>query len=146
MKANHYTLLLLLLIMFASCKRTRLIDEMDILEGKWRAEFLVTYNYGVVPVRLDTIWGGQGYEIEFFRKGKVVFFKDGELIEKQWFRISTFELDELRGPRDYYFLAYLNKAKESMSGWINPDTLVTKEYFPEEGKTPYQNQWYFVRD
>ena len=142
---------------FFSCRKDKLKDEKQILEGKWKWIYSAEYVGGTPPGFYNIIYPqdiGKTYSIEFLYKGKVKFYENNKeldchrIIFTQWSE-NSFQANS------WHFAVALDKKRsdESFSADIidaSNDTLKIFNYFPYDRdpnngiELNYSN--YFVRE
>lgn len=153
-----FTLSLIVTIVFLfSCKKDILKDDKEIFIGNWiwiysDADIDICEDFPQYDVVLNPDNQNHNYEIEFLKKGKVHFYKDGELINHHRVVFNAF------GPpyscsdtgRTFFAINLDNdpgtSAVKGLEGCIGKDTLSVGIGFPfyDDGCNFYTN--YFVKE
>lgn len=119
-----------------SCKKDKLIDEKAVFVGTWNWSYTIhTGNYCEGFSFEDTLnpfTEEANYSMEFFKKGKVIFYKDLLKISEHRVVFSDSGVD----PEDLTFTFYLDNNKDDpinrMTGYISPTQLILVKGFPFE--------------
>jgi hypothetical protein len=140
-----FTIILIGATVFFSCKKHRLIDEKEILEGNWEWVYSIKKGSAITPpfnTWEDTILPSDvssTFGIKFFKKGKVQLLENDQ--QKAEYRVvfNRFESGNtcLTSMNPHNFEIDLdNKWDQSLDGCVNADTLVLIYYpnfpFPKE--------------
>lgn len=117
-----------------SCKKDKLIDEKSVFVGTWNWSYTVhrgNYCEGFsFEDTLNPITEEANYSMEFFKKGKVIFYKNLLKISEHRVVFSDSGVD----PEDLSFDIYLDNNKDDlinlMYGYISPTKLILIKGFP----------------
>jgi hypothetical protein len=127
---------LLLVGLIVSCKKDQLKDEKSVFVGTWNWSYTIhrgNYCEGFsFEDTLNPITEEANYSMEFFKKGKVIFYKDLLKISEHRVVFSDSGVD----PEDLTFTFYLDNNKDDpinrMTGYISPTQLIFVRGFPFE--------------
>jgi hypothetical protein len=125
---------LVLLIFLYSCAKDRLIGDKKILVGTWDWSYTIHRGNNcegfLFEDTLNPITEEANYSMEFFKKGKVVFYKDLLKISEHRVVFSDSGVD----PEDLSFDIYLDNNKDDLInliyGYISPTKLILIKGFP----------------
>ena len=147
---------LISLILF-SCKKDKLEGDMLILEGKWK--WVSSYqrkteiNSGInTHSYIDASDFNDTYHVEFDRKGKIKFIKNGNIEEEYRIVFSFFRDDPCQFTNCKSFSIYLNNDDEhEFGGRIGQDTMsCAGQPLPlmsySENGYEYSHSHYYIRD
>ena len=149
------------LMIFSSCKKDRLNGEKEIFVGEWEWVYSIEERPGggfnatsYRKITPDT--EKNNYSMTFLKRGKVIFYKNGEEVERKRLGIAKSRGVFVNNASLLGFDYYLNNNPEyTFSGGIKKsteafsvDTLVLDYYFPYDdhrSSTPYYHQNFFIR-
>lgn len=125
--------LLALLLLTTKCKKDRLKDDKAILIGEWEWIGSDKNNFGTLPAYeyLTTATEGAKYQIEFLKKGKVLFKKDGNVEERK--RIVFERWNQPASNYTYFDILLNNSLDDQLIGsldWAGGDTLTIFDRWP----------------
>lgn len=153
---NHFFFLLIILLLF-SCKKDRLKDDKEIFIGKWKWVYTVTIDNTCGGGPLTNSYKtpastGLNYSIEFLKKGKVIYYKDGNETSKDRIVFQSFEVANQINLPNYLFEFSIygdNKEDKEIAGHIKSDTLVLNANYkwPHFSECPCCTVYvYFIRE
>ena len=121
-----------ILLIFSSCKKTKLKGEYAIFKGKWEWVFSVktTYYPSIQYTVDDTIKQTNGtdtYELEFLEKGEIRYIQNGQEQRKHRILFRLFELTGgcllLKNNTHWYSAVLDNDDSNSIGGCVNQDSI-----------------------
>jgi len=150
MKTNQFWLILIMSLC-CSCKKDKLTGEKEIFIGKWEWIYTSDYNYCDPDFPFTTILTPASesttYTIEFYKKGKVEFLKDNEIVARHRVVFSAFGNPYTCSLPGYtYYGIWLDNDNDSiLAGCVSPDTLNTYQGFPLDDSECHIYTNHFVR-
>lgn len=157
MRIKSITTIFLLSGFLFSCKKDALVGEYEIFQGNWEWTFSkeTIFDPLVQITTHSTVYSSElpdTYGLEFLKKGKVRFFKNGKNTEKYRTVIDTYSEGSSNGlvGGSFFIILLDNKPERSMVGYISQDTLqLISNYFPIEnysqGEIHHSFENFFVR-
>jgi hypothetical protein len=135
MKSYYYVVVLLVpVLFFCSCKKTKLEGELEILEGNW----VWFRSYGTCPNQWSTCEATpltEGFTIEYRleKKGKYQLLKNGVEIEKGRIIVKTFDNLDPINEGGMFQILFKNSSKNkendgSNTRLVGNDTLCISNY------------------
>ena len=79
------TVIIIVLLSVNACKKDKLEGDYAVFEGKWKWAYTIRHNSYSHYSSSDTIFQNEidnTYEIEFLKKGKLIFYENNKEIEK----------------------------------------------------------------
>ena len=149
MKSKCYWIIPVLIFVI-SCEKDKLQSDKSILIGKWNwiyTEHSLGWCASIPNVQFETITpliDSKTYQVEFLERGKILFYENSEIIQKN--RI-VFEYFELLENGEYHFYIRLDdKHDQIIGGTVIGDSLRIKYPYIETdpGCENYLN--FFVRE
>ena len=134
MRTTKY--IVLLSVLFFSCKKTKLEGELSPLVGSWEWTYTVKTSDLCEPFYYDSLVtnspsnAGFTYSLLFERKGKISIYKNGSLEEKYRLVYKTKNIQ----PNFVIYYFRLNNRKKMVVGFTiynNRPKLLYTTYFPE---------------
>ena len=139
-------------MLLASCKKDKLKDEKEILVGKWEWEYSINHKNVCSngPFWTDTLTPqseGAHYIIEFLKKGKVIFYKEGEEQDKKRIVFYFFNEDNcsLSGYKSFGILLNNDDDEQLIGCYSNNDTLIIHQGYPYKDEDCKKFTNYFVK-
>ena len=140
-----------------SCRKDKLKDEKQILEGKWKWIYSTEREAGTPPGYYNIIYPydiGKTYSVEFLYKGKVKFYENNKELDCHRIIFTQWNKNPFLANRWEFAVALDRKrSEEGFGGTIidsSNDTLIIGNYFPYDRdpnngiELTYGN--YFVRE
>jgi len=86
-KKSVYNSIVLIIVLLSvnACKKDKLEGDYAVFEGRWKWAYTIRHSSFSQNNYSDTIFQnetGKHFEIEFFKKGKLVFYENNKEIEK----------------------------------------------------------------
>lgn len=145
---------LITITLCVACKKDKLRNEYSILEGKWTWGYTEHYfgwcytSFGLAPEPqykiITPTTDSNSYQIEFFDQGKIAFYKNEKIIQKN--RI-VFKIFALLDNGEYHFYIKLdNKEDNIIGGSVIGDSLRIKYPYVEEDPNCENYLNFFVRE
>jgi hypothetical protein len=151
MKNGFY--IVMLGFMLVACEKDKLINEYAVLKGKW-VWIYTQHSYELCPtisedpdLLFETITPSTDpntYAVEFLEKGKLWFYENDEVIQKDRIVFSYFEY--LSNGEYHFYIRLDNKADEMIGGSLSGDTLRFKYPYIEDDPNCENYLNFFVRE
>lgn len=127
-----YTMLILSIL---GCRKTKLKHEKDVLIGKWQwtestqKTLCDKYSWQTIYDTITPVFvGGNKYELEFLKTGKLFFYRNEKIVKKRRLVIKEWNVCN-HGNCEYYFTAKLdNRKNQIMSFQLNQNLLTTYSF------------------
>lgn len=133
---NKIGIVLIMLVVFISCKKTKLDGDLAPLVGTWEWQYMAKYSDGCEQFLYDSLithspaLDGFTYSMEFEKKGLLVLRKNGK--KEDCYRLVSTDIVSNNFGTIFYFR--LNNKKKRLTSFRLFNSVLTTTDFPEEVK------------